>query len=112
MAREAVAAERRRVLAGPAAPADVETLATRVVQAGQRAGLFSLRPVINAQGVVLHTNLGRAVLSPLALERVDAGGAASGVGRWGCPPGPPTATAPATARHTSGRRWPTVMPSS
>jgi L-seryl-tRNA(Ser) seleniumtransferase len=33
-------------------------------------GAFSLRPVINATGVVLHTALGRAVLSTLALERL------------------------------------------
>ena len=76
MVREVLDAERRRVLAGSAAPADVEALAARVVEAGRRAGVFSLRPVINAQGVVLHTNLGRAVLSPLALERVAAVGAA------------------------------------
>jgi L-seryl-tRNA(Ser) seleniumtransferase len=31
---------------------------------------FSLRPVINATGVVLHTNLGRAPLSRLALDRI------------------------------------------
>jgi L-seryl-tRNA(Ser) seleniumtransferase len=31
-----------------------------------------LRPVINAQGVVLHTNLGRALMSSLALERLQA----------------------------------------
>jgi L-seryl-tRNA(Ser) seleniumtransferase len=31
---------------------------------------FSLRPVINATGVILHTNLGRAPLSGAALERV------------------------------------------
>src|ERR1017187_9996950 len=31
---------------------------------------FSLRPVINATGVILHTNLGRAPLSRAALERV------------------------------------------
>jgi L-seryl-tRNA(Ser) seleniumtransferase len=57
-------------------PADVAALAARVLQAGQRSGVFSLRPVINAQGVVLHTNLGRALLSALALERVAAVGAA------------------------------------
>src|SRR5664279_702959 len=31
---------------------------------------YSLRPVINAAGVILHTNLGRAPLSRAALERV------------------------------------------
>jgi L-seryl-tRNA(Ser) seleniumtransferase len=76
MARETLAAERRRVLAQSAAPADVATLADRVVETGRRAGVFSLRPLINAQGVVLHTNLGRALLSSLALERVAAVGAA------------------------------------
>ena len=76
MVREALDTERRRLLSAPGEPADIETLAGRVVETGRRAGLFSLRPVINAQGVVLHTNLGRAVLSPLALERVAAVGAA------------------------------------
>ena len=76
MARETLDAERRRLLAQSGVPADVATLADRVVEAGRRAGVFSLRPLINGQGVVLHTNLGRALLSPLALERVAAVGAA------------------------------------
>lgn len=34
----------------------------------RRALTYSLRPVINATGVILHTNLGRAPLSPTALD--------------------------------------------
>jgi len=39
----------------------------------------SLRPVINATGVVVHTNLGRAPLSPAALEAVLTAGGATDV---------------------------------
>ena len=76
MVREVVDAERRGAREADHPLADLETLAARVVGQVQQTGLFSLRPVINATGVVLHTNLGRALLSPLALERVLAVGAA------------------------------------
>ena len=72
LVRETLDQERGRVLTERTAPATAELLAERVVERARRSGPFSLRPVINAQGVVLHTNLGRALLSPLALERLQA----------------------------------------
>jgi len=72
-AREVLAAERRRVIEGAApAAATLEALAERVVTRLSQSGVFSLARVVNATGVVLHTNLGRALLSPLARERLQA----------------------------------------
>lgn len=51
---------------GQIAPEDV--LARAVAELPARA--FSQRPVLNATGVVVHTNLGRAPLSPSAVEAV------------------------------------------
>ena len=84
-AREALARERQRLLAAagagapaPPAPApkDAARLAAEVAQRLGGAGAFSLTRVINATGVVLHTNLGRALLSKLAQERLQAVAAA------------------------------------
>ncbi len=68
--RDVLDAERQRVLLEQAAPAEPAMLAVRVVERLSRAGVYSLRPVINATGVVLHTNLGRAVLGRRALDRL------------------------------------------
>jgi L-seryl-tRNA(Ser) seleniumtransferase len=65
---------RARIVAGEMDEASVRTALTELPAAiarGIAAGLScSLRPVINATGVILHTNLGRAPLGEAALQRV------------------------------------------
>jgi L-seryl-tRNA(Ser) seleniumtransferase len=48
---------------------NLEAIAAGVVERLERAGRAKLRPVINATGIVLHTNLGRA---PIAEEAAQA----------------------------------------
>jgi L-seryl-tRNA(Ser) seleniumtransferase len=75
--REAVDGARRRALAGDGGDEDpAEHVAAKVVEELTRAGAFSLRAVVNATGVVLHTNLGRAPVSELAMARLAAVGPA------------------------------------
>ena len=72
--RAAVEALRQDILQGEFAYADRKILLQRVVQdviSGLREALLpSLRPVINATGVILHTNLGRAPLSRPACRKM------------------------------------------
>ncbi len=73
-AREALAAMRSEISSGLHSESSLkqsithlpEEIANRLTASGQ----YSLRPVINATGVILHTNLGRAPLSARALRHV------------------------------------------
>ena len=69
-------ARRADLAAAPQAAADRDSV-TRAIESGaarRLAGALSpsLRAVINATGVIVHTNLGRAPLAPAAVERIAA----------------------------------------
>jgi L-seryl-tRNA(Ser) seleniumtransferase len=72
--RAAAADLRARVAAGAVSPDDVAAAIEAEVP-GRLSALTSLRPVINATGVILHTNLGRAPLAQAAIDRIAALGA-------------------------------------
>jgi L-seryl-tRNA(Ser) seleniumtransferase len=68
-ARRAVEAARARVLAGePTPPVDAVVAQARALL--EKHGRSLLRPVLNATGVLLHTNLGRAPLGERQLAAV------------------------------------------
>ena len=71
--RAATDALRRRAAAGEPRPDDVAAAVEREIPALLDAlTSASLKPVLNATGVILHTNLGRAPLAAAALERAAA----------------------------------------
>jgi len=66
--RRALQRLRDQIAEGSLASVSLAALEQEIVIEAEAAARLSLRPVINASGVVLHTNLGRA---PLAREAVE-----------------------------------------
>jgi L-seryl-tRNA(Ser) seleniumtransferase len=73
-ARAELAAARQSIAGGNACPPAEALLAAVLVRARAAAGP-TLLPLINATGVIIQTNLGRAPLSPAALQAMHAVGA-------------------------------------
>ncbi|MBD3367926.1 MAG: L-seryl-tRNA(Sec) selenium transferase [Candidatus Eisenbacteria bacterium] len=72
--RRALDRERRRILSGMFVDVDDETLREdileRALETVRRAGSEGLVRVLNATGIVVHTNLGRAPLSSAAIDSI------------------------------------------
>lgn len=78
--RDILAEKREEIIAGPEEGAEqneglsAEAVALEAIARMRDSHKFSLKRVINATGIVLHTNLGRAVLGREALDNVMAVG--------------------------------------
>jgi len=68
--RKVLQSLRGRISGGTLSSVSIEMLEKEIVAAAEATAEFSLRPVINASGVIIHTNLGRAPLARQALEHL------------------------------------------
>lgn len=71
--RETLDSLRQRILAGEEdVPVEMADICEEVLRLTAQKNTMSLRPVINATGIILHTNLGRARLSNRAVEAIKS----------------------------------------
>ncbi len=70
--REVIDAKRKEILNGAGPDVSIDAIAADIEDVIKEHSAYKLRPLINATGVVLHTNLGRALLSDSAIENVAA----------------------------------------
>ncbi len=70
--REVIELKRKEILEGSAPEVTIDAISRDIEEAIKKLSAYKLRPLINATGVVIHTNLGRAILSEKAIENVVA----------------------------------------
>ena len=68
--RKVLDVRRENILRGDLADVSADRLEAEILKEAEAAAEFSLQPVINATGVILHTNLGRAPLAQEALAHL------------------------------------------
>ena len=70
--RESINALRQDILVGNEPCVEPECICQQVIKLMEKKTSMNLRPVINATGIVLHTNLGRAKLSDSAVKAIES----------------------------------------
>ncbi|RJR20203.1 MAG: L-seryl-tRNA(Sec) selenium transferase [Nitrospiraceae bacterium] len=70
--REVIELKRRAILNGLDPDVSLDAIAGEIENLIRKYSAHKLRPLINASGVVIHTNLGRAILSDKAISNVAA----------------------------------------
>lgn len=68
--REVIDIKRKEIIEGLSTDLSEEVMIADIENIIERLSSFSLKPLINATGVVIHTNLGRSVLSEKVLENI------------------------------------------
>ncbi len=70
--REVIELKRKEILSGLSPDVSVDSIAGDIENLIRKHSAYKLRPLINATGVIIHTNLGRAILSDKAIANVAA----------------------------------------
>ena len=68
--REVIDAKRKDILSGAVPGVSIDAISHDIEAAIKKHSACKLKPLINASGVVIHTNLGRSILSDKAIEHV------------------------------------------
>ncbi|KAF0143192.1 MAG: L-seryl-tRNA(Ser) seleniumtransferase [Nitrospirae bacterium] len=68
--REIIEIRRKEIIEVSSTDISIEGMAKDIEAKIQKLSAFSLQPLINATGIVIHTNLGRSILSEKILENV------------------------------------------
>ena len=69
--REVLDAKRKRILNGYFDNLSTDIISADIEKAIKELSAYKLKPLINATGIVIHTNLGRAILSDKAIENIN-----------------------------------------
>jgi len=68
--REVIDSRRKAILNGAAAEVSIDAISQDIEETINKLSAYKLRSLINATGVVIHTNLGRSILSDKAIDHV------------------------------------------